>query len=69
MTPKDAFIQLWKLIEQAGLDLPTEEDMKSLLCVLGEAAQLPNQLVSGSAVSEGEAEGRNLAEESKEEKL
>ena len=46
---EEAFIRLWEFIEGLGLDAPTENDLKYLLCMLGEAAQLPEELASGSA--------------------
>lgn len=54
--PEHAFIELWEFIESQGLDLMTENDMKCVLVVLGEAAQLPEHLVHGLAGDETDLE-------------
>ncbi len=47
VSSNEAFVELWKFVEELGLDQPTENDLKYNLCVLGKAAQLPKFLIEG----------------------
>ena len=58
MSPGDAFVELWEFVEGLGLDRPTEENLKHILCVLGKAAQVNEQLLSGCIGRQDELEAR-----------
>ncbi len=45
MSPSDAFVDLWEFVEGLDLDQPAEDDLKYLLCNLGKAAKVPDQLL------------------------
>ena len=45
MSLSDAFVQLWEFVEGLGFDQPAEDDLKYLLCNLGKAAKVPDQLL------------------------
>lgn len=58
MTPSDAFVELWRFVEGLGLDQPAEDDLKYVLCVVGKAAQVPEQLLGGWSAKQDELEAR-----------
>jgi len=58
MSSNDAFVELWEFVEGLGLDRPAEDDLKHVLCVLGKAARVPEQLLSGWLTRQDELEAR-----------
>jgi hypothetical protein len=58
MTLGDAFVELWQFVEGLGLDQPVEEDLKQVLCALGKAVAVPEQLLNDRSARQDELEAR-----------